>query len=124
MLGPTEYGLVAKAAAIDYEPQAVVVHLTLSNRGAASLAIERAAIMLSLDELEYAVEPIDPRVAPTPTWLTLAPSTDAELRLRYNLGRPLLSAESKLILRSLTRDGVAVIELPELALPAMPLHVE
>jgi len=112
-------GLRLAATAIAYEPEAIVVSLRLTNHGRASLAIERAAIMLALDELEYAPIQADPNDL-APAWLILEPSVDAELRLRYDLGRPLVSSESRLIVRSLTCDDVAVIELPELPLPAMP----
>lgn len=115
-------GLRLAASAIDYEPEAIVVTLQLSNLGPAPLAIERAAIMLALDELEYASLPPGTEAAPSPAWLELPADSSAQLRLRYDLGRPLLSSEARLILRSLTCAGQAVVELPSLPLPAMPAH--
>jgi hypothetical protein len=116
VLQAAELDLAVQATAIAYEPEAITVALTLENGGASLLQIERAAITLAWDELEYAVEPR----ASEPAWIELAPEQAAKLQLRYHLGRPLTGPGSRLILRSLTRDGVAVLELPQLELPAMP----
>ncbi|HLT37167.1 MAG TPA: hypothetical protein VK034_12815 [Enhygromyxa sp.] len=111
-----ELGLAVRATAIDYEPDAVVVQLVLENTGAGLLRIERRAVTLAWNELEYSAEPDTPE----PAWIELGPAADAELRLRYHLGRPLSGPGSKLILRSLTHDDAAIVELPQLELPAMP----
>jgi hypothetical protein len=112
-------GLTVQATAIDYEPEAIVVALDLQNEGASVLRIERRAITFAWDELEYAVEPPGPD-AREPEWIELAPQSTAKLRLRYHLGRPLTGPGSRVILRSLTRDGASVVELPRVELPAMP----
>lgn len=115
VLEAAQLGLAVRATSIDYEPEAITVALTLENIGGSLLQIERAAITLAWDELEYAVERDD-----TPAWIELAPERSAKVQLRYHLGRPLTGPGSRLILRSLTCDGVAVVELPQLELPAMP----
>jgi hypothetical protein len=119
VLAATELGLAMRATAIDYEPEAIVVAIELENDGASVLRIERRAITFAWDELEYAVEAPGPD-AREPEWIDLAPQATAALRLRYHLGRPLTGPGSRVILRSLTRDGVSVVELPQLELPAMP----
>lgn len=119
MLDAAELGLAVRATAIEYEPEGIVVALVVENSGASLLQIERAAITLAWDQLEYAVEAPE-QYAPEPAWIELGPERSAELRLRYYLGRPLTGSGSRLILRSLTRDGMAVVELPALGLPAMP----
>lgn len=121
VLDAAELGLAVRATAIAYEPEAITVELVLDNQGGSLLRIERAAITLAWDDLEYPVElPIRP--AEQPAWIELAPEASVELQLRYRLGRPLTGPGSRLIMRSLTRDGVAIIELPALELPAMPLQ--
>jgi hypothetical protein len=114
VLDATDLGLAVRATKIDYEPEGVAVTVLLENIGGAALKIERRAIMLAWDQLEYAVEPGEPE------WIELGPGDGVELRLRFYLGRPLTGPGSRVILRSLTRDGLAVIELPALELPAMP----
>ncbi len=107
-------GLAVAATRVDYEPEGVVVWLTVSNLGDGALVIDRAGILLSWDELEY---PVD---ADTSGSVELAPGDGVELRLRYELGRT-LSGAGELVFRSLTRDGVELVELPRLELPAMPV---
>ncbi|MFO7565179.1 MAG: hypothetical protein R6X02_21220 [Enhygromyxa sp.] len=114
VLDAAALGLAVQATGIDYEPEGVAVTLVLENVGEALLGIERRAIMLAWDELEYAAEPGEPES------IELEPGGSVELRLRYHLGRPLTGPGSRVVLRSLTRDRVAVVELPELGLPAMP----
>jgi hypothetical protein len=116
VLQATTIGLAVRATAIDYEPEAIVVHLDLHNEGDARLRIEPRAITLAWDELEYAVEVSDPN------WIELPPETSIDLQLRYHLGRPLTGPGSRLIVRSMTRDGVPVVDLPALELPAMPAN--
>jgi hypothetical protein len=120
VLEATELGLAMRATAIDYEPEAIMVTLDLDNDGASLLRIERRAITFAWDELEYAVEPPGPD-AREPEWIELGPQATAKLQLRYHLGRPLTGPGSRVILRSLTRDGAPVVELPQLELPAMPV---
>lgn len=115
VLDAAELGLAVRATALTYEPEAVSVALVLENRGASQLRVEPSAITLAWDQLEYAVAG-----AVEPAWIELAPAARAKLRLRYHLGRPLTGPGSTLILRSVTCDGVAVVELPQLELPAMP----
>lgn len=115
VLEAADLGLAVRATAIDYEPEAIVVGLSLENYGGAQLRIERRGIMLAWDELEYSVE------AAEPEWIELEPQASAQVQLRYRLGRPLTGPGSRVLLRSVTRDGVAVVELPALELPAMPI---
>ena len=117
VLEAADLGLAVRATAIDYEPEAIVVALELHNDGEALLQIERAAITLAWDELEYAIED----GGSEPAWIELGPEAIAATQLRYHLGRPLTGPGSRLILRSLTRDGASVVELPQLELPAMPM---
>jgi hypothetical protein len=114
VLDATALGLAVRATSIDYDPEGVALELMLENYGDALLRIERRAITLGWDELEYASESAGPE------WIELEPGASEELRLRYTLGRPLTGSGSRLILRSITRDGIAVVELPALRLPAMP----
>lgn len=116
----SELGLAVRATSIAYEPDGVVVSLTISNAGPARLSIERAAIMLAWDELEYPVDAAE-RDSPESAWIELDPAASVDLRLRYHLGRSLTGPGSRLIFRSLTFDGAAVVDLPELPLPAMPI---
>lgn len=120
MLDATELGLAVRATSITYEPDGIVVSLGIDNTGPASLSIERAGIMLAWDELEYPAEAAEGD-SPEPEWIELEPGASVELRLRVHLGRSLTGPGSRLIFRSLTRDGVAVVELPELRIPAMPI---
>jgi hypothetical protein len=105
--------LALRATKIHYEPEAILVTLELENRGELELAIERAAIMLAWDGLEYANE------AGEPAWVELPAQSLAELELRYVLGRPLRTGGAQIVVRSVRRAGVTVVELPTLELPGM-----
>ena len=115
-LAAGELGLELSATRIDYEPEAVVVTLTLHNAGTERLRIERESILLAWDELEY---PLDARER-GPAWFELDPGADAETTLRYHLGHPLTGSGARLVLRSVVRGERAIVELPELPLPASP----
>jgi hypothetical protein len=119
VLEAIEIGLALRATKIDYEPDGIVVSLTVENSGAGVLRIERAAILLAWDELEYPVEPPEPGSSES-EWIELEPGASVELRLRVHLGRPLSGPGSQLIFRSLSHADVAVVELPKLELPARP----
>jgi hypothetical protein len=113
-------GVTLRALAIEWTPDAVVVELELANEGEGTLAVERAAIMFAWDDLEYAPRPPDREHAPEPARLELDPGQRGVWRLRYQLGRALTGPGSRLLVRGATREGVAIVELPRLELPAIP----
>ncbi len=97
-----------------YEPEAIELSLLAHNHGEQVVEIEGAAIFLSWDGLEYApVEAGDP--------LVLAPDQRHELVLRYRLGRTFTGVAGKLVLRRVRLGEQAIVELPELGLPSMPV---
>jgi hypothetical protein len=108
-----ELGLGLSATQIDYEPEAVVIALVVDNRGTEPLRIERAAMLLAWDELEYPAD-ADPSA---PAWIELEPGASAATKLRYHLGQPLTGSGARLLLRSISAGERALVELPELALP-------
>jgi hypothetical protein len=112
-----EPGLGLSATQIDYEPEAVIVALVLANRGPERVRIERVAILLAWDELEYPAD-ADPHA---PAWIELEPGARASIKLRYHLGHPLTGSGARLLLRSVTMGERALVELPELALPGKPV---
>jgi hypothetical protein len=113
-------GVTMRALAIEWTPDAVVVELELTNHGERTLVVERAAILFAWDELEYAPQPPDRDAAPEPAQLELGPGTRGVWRLRYQLGRALTGPGSHLLVRNASRDGVTIVELPWLELPAIP----
>lgn len=113
-------GVELRALAIEWEPEAVTVELEIENVGAGSLALERGAILLAWGELEYAVEPPGEDDEPEPATLELGAGELGVLRLRYQLGRALTGPGAQLIVRRLRRGELAIVELPQLELPAMP----
>lgn len=113
-------GVGLQAQAMTWESDAVVVELQVTNLGDGVLTIERGLIMLAWDDLEYAPDRSAREGESDPPRLELAAREQGLLQLRYATGRPLLDSGARLIVRKLERDGVAVIELPELALPASP----
>lgn len=113
-------GVSLRALAIEWTPDAVVVELELVNDGAGTLVVERAAIMFTWDELEYAPRPPDREAAPEPAQLELGPGQRGVWRIRYQLGRALTGPGARLLVRDASRDGVAIVELPQLELPAIP----
>ncbi len=118
--GSPAAGIDLRALAIEWTPDAVVVELEIRNAGAAGvLALERAEIMFAWDGLEYAPQPAD-RDAPEPARLDLGPGATGVWRLRYQLGRALTGPGSQVIVRGAEREGVAIVELPRLELPAIP----
>jgi hypothetical protein len=114
-------GVTLRADAIEWEPQAVVVELVITNTGEGLLEVEREAITLAWDELEYAVEPPDRDGPRQPAKLAIESGEEAGYHLRYQLGRPLMGPGARLILRATSRAGEAIVDLPELELP--PLSV-
>jgi hypothetical protein len=113
-------GVTLRALAIEWTPDAVVVELELLNEGEGELVVERAAIMFAWDELEYAPRPPDRDGEPEPAQLELGAGQRGVWRMRYQLGRALTGPGSRLLVRNASRDGVAIIELPQLELPAIP----
>jgi hypothetical protein len=113
-------GVTLRALAIEWTPDAVVVELQVENTGEGTLTIERAAIMFAWDELEYAPRASDRDREPEPAQLELASGQTGVWRLRYQLGRALTGHGSRLLLRGVSREGVAIVELPQLVLPAIP----
>jgi hypothetical protein len=113
-------GVNLRALAIEWTPDAVVVELELDNHGEGTLVVERAAIMFAWDELEYAPRPPDREAEPEPAQLELGPGQRGVWRLRYQLGRALTGPGSRLLVRNASRDGVTIVELPSLELPAIP----
>lgn len=113
-------GVALRALAIEWTPDAVVVELELRNDGAGTLVVERAAILFAWDELEYAPRPPDRDAEPEPAQLELGPGQRGVWRLRYQLGRALTGPGSRLLVRNASREGVAIVELPQLELPAIP----
>jgi hypothetical protein len=115
-------GVTLRVLAIEWAPDALVVELELGNHGEGTLIVERAAIMFAWDELEYAPRPPDREAEPQPAQLELGPGQQGVWRLRYQLGRALTGSGSRLLVRGATREGVAIVELPQLELPAIPTH--
>jgi hypothetical protein len=113
-------GVTLRALAIEWAPDAVVVELELVNEGEGTLVVERAAIMFAWDELEYAPRPPDREAGPEPARFELGPGQRGVWRVRYQLGRALTGPGSRLLVRNASRDGVAIFELPQLELPAIP----
>lgn len=109
-----------RANAIEWEPEAVVVELEIENRDAATLTVERAAILLAWNELEYPVEPPERDGPVQAAFIELEANASESVRLRYHLGRALTGPGARLILRSSSRGDRAIVELPQLELPAMP----
>jgi hypothetical protein len=113
-------GVGLRALAIEWTPDAVVVELEVHNiSDEGVLSVERAAMMFVWDELEYAPQPAD-RDAPEPATLELGPGQAGVWKLRYQLGRALTGPGSHVLVRAAKRDGVAIVELPRLELPAIP----
>jgi hypothetical protein len=113
-------GVSLRALAIEWTPDAIVVELELDNQGEGTLVVERAAIMFAWDELEYAPQASDREAEPEPARLELEPGQRGVWRLRYQLGRALTGPGSCLLVRHASRDGVAIVELPQLEIPAIP----
>jgi hypothetical protein len=113
-------GVSLRALAIEWTPDAVVVELELINEGQGTLVVERTAIMFAWDELEYAPRPPDRDGEPEPAQLELGAGQRGVWRVRYQLGRALTGPGSRLLVRNASRDGVAIVELPQLELPAIP----
>ena len=113
-------GVTLRASALVWEPQGVVVELEIQNDGEGLLSVEREAIFVAYASLEFAVQASARADAPEPAVLEVGPGETVRTRLRYHLGRALTGPGARLILRSSARDGVAIVELPELDLPAMP----
>lgn len=113
-------GVGLRALAIEWTPDAVVVELELINEGQGTLVVERTAIMFAWDELEYAPRPPDRDGEPEPATLELGPGQRGVWRVRYQLGRALTGPGSRLLVRNASREGVAIVELPQLELPAIP----
>ncbi|PRP91288.1 hypothetical protein ENSA5_56370 [Enhygromyxa salina] len=116
----TETGISLRANAIEWEPEAVVVELEIENRDPAPLTVERAAILLAWNELEYPVEPPERDGPVQPPVIEVEGNQSASVRLRYHLGRALTGPGARLLLRASSRGGRAIVELPQLELPAMP----
>lgn len=113
-------GVTLRVLAIEWTPDAVVVELEIANHGEGTLIVERAAIMFAWDELEYAPRPPDRDAEPQPAQLEIGPGQQGVWRLRYQLGRALTGPGSRLLVRGATREGVAIVDLPQLELPAIP----
>jgi hypothetical protein len=115
-------GVALRVLAIEWAPDAVVVELEISNHGEGTLSVERAAIMFAWDELEYAPRPPDRDAEPQRDELELGPGQQGVWRLRYQLGRALTVPGSRLLVRGATRHGIAIVELPQVELPAIPMR--
>lgn len=113
-------GVSLRARAIEWEPEGVVVELEIRNTGEGALEVDREAIFVAYNELEFPVQ--SPRRAdqPEPARLVVGAGETVRTRLRFHLGRALTGPGARLILRSSRREGVAIIELLQLELPAMP----
>lgn len=109
-------GVELELEAMSWGPETVAVELRVHNQGSSALTLERRAILLAWDGLEY------PQVeAGEPGRVELAAGEARTLKLVYRLGRPLTDTGAALVLRGLEREGAAIVELPRLSLPAMPV---
>lgn len=113
-------GISLRAMAIEWEPAAVVVELEILNQADAPLELQPAAILLAWGELEYAPEPPGPDEPERPNSLEIPGGQAAQTKLRYQLGRPLTVPGARLLVRSSSRGGVAIVDLPQLEIPAIP----
>lgn len=116
-----EAGVGLRATALEWQPQAILVELEISNLGAGQLLVPLPSAMLAYGELEYAprLEPLEPG-AQTPAQLVLEPEQAQLVRLHYELGRPLTGPGAHIKLRQLSREGAALVDLPSLPLPPLP----
>lgn len=116
-----EAGVGLRALALEWQPQAIIVELEVSNLGATQLQVALPGAMLAYGELEYAprIEPVEVG-AQTPAQLELEPGGKQLVRLHYEIGRPLTGPGAQLKLRQLSREGVALVDLPALPLPPLP----
>ena len=113
-------GVTLRAEAMVWEPQGILVVLDIQNDGEGLLTVEREAILVAYGELEFALRDSTRADAPEPAILEVEPGQSVRTFLRYHLGRALTGPGARLIVRSSARDGVEIIDLPELELPAMP----
>jgi hypothetical protein len=113
-------GVTLRVLAMEWAPDAVFLELELGNHGEGTLIVERAAIMFAWDGLEYAPRPPDREAEPQPAQLELGPGQQGVWQLRYQLGRALTGPGARLLVRGATREGAAIVELPQLELPGMP----
>ena len=113
-----------RALALEWEPEAVVVELEIHNLGSTALELEPSAIFLAWNELEYGPQLDGDEHGSVQLPARLARSSEERhtLRLRYPLGRALTGPGARLLLRGLERDGRAVLDVPGLDLPALPVR--
>ena len=116
-----EAGVGLRAMALEWQPQALIVELEISNLGATQLQVTLSSAMLAYGELEYAprIEPLEVG-AQTPAQLELEAEGAQLVRLHYEIGRPLTGPGALLKLRQLSREGEALVDLPSLPLPPLP----
>ncbi|KIG15723.1 hypothetical protein DB30_05293 [Enhygromyxa salina] len=115
-------GVSLRALAIEWEPDAVVVELEISNQAEAPLTLEPGAILLAWAELEYAPEPPGPDEPARPQSIEIPAARAAVTKLRYQLSRPLNGPGARLVVRASSRGGVAIVDLPQLELPPFSDH--
>ena len=110
-------GLELRARAITWEPEAILVELVLRVEGPdpGELAFEPSAIFLDYDGLEYAPDRSEPS-----TRVFMTRGDEQTIELHYALGRTLTGVGAQLRVRGLERAGELVVDLPTLAIPAMP----
>ena len=112
----TNDALRAEVAWMRYEEELVTVRTELRNRGARPIAVDRAAIVLAFDGLEYPPDPEQSDVSE----LVLEGKTTAIIELTYRLSRPMRDRGALWLRGVRQHDGERWFDPARLELPPAP----